>query len=419
MRDFLDLNWIGLYNVAKVMRVYGTRQSIWEVGVLSMNFRRSVILTLAATACLLLTSSVSFASLGGTVKLGWIGSLTGDQAVWGQCELNTVKMLAEEINAAGGLLGAKIQVIGYDTRGDAMEAVNAVRRLTSQDKVVTIIGPNTSGHAIPISSVLEEMKVPDIATVATNPKVTVVDGKVKPFNFRVCFIDPYQGAVAAGYAYDVLKFRKAAVLYDVADDYSQGLTEFFISTFTQKGGQIVAKEAFKFGDSDFRPQLSKIKAANPEVIFMPYFFKEVALSANQARELGIKATLMGGDGWPSEVLIEMAADAVNGSYVVNHLDFDDPDVADFKARYTKKYGLAVELNGFLAHDAFLVFVDAVKRANSFNPVAIRDAIETTKIKGITGNINIDKNTHNPEGKDAAIIKIVNGNYVFQQKYSPK
>ncbi len=123
---------------------------------------------------------------------------------------------------------------------------------------------------------------------------------------------------------------------------------------------------------------------------MPYFFKEVALSSNQARELGIKCTLMGGDGWPSEVLIEMAKEAIEGSYVVNHLDFDDPDVMDFKARYIKKYNRQVELNGFLAHDAFLMFVDAVKRANSFDPVAIKNALETTNVKGITGTIRMSK-----------------------------
>ncbi len=352
-----------------------------------------------------------------TVKVGWIGSLTGDQAVWGTCELNTVKMLFDDINAKGGILGKQIEVVGYDTRGDATEAVNAVRRLTSQDKVVAVIGPNASGQAISISSVLEEMKVPDIATVATNPKVTVVDDKVKPFNFRVCFIDPYQGAVAAGYAYDILGFRKAAVLYDVADDYSQGLTEFFEKYFVEKGGEIVASEAFKFGDVDFRPQLSRIKEAGPEVIFMPYFFKEVALSANQARELGIDAVLMGGDGWPSEVLLEMAKDAIEGSYFVNHLDFDDPDVQDFKAAYRAKYDLPVELNGYLAYDAVQMLVSAIEKANSFDPVAIRDALETTQVKGITGQINVSKETHNPEGKDAAIIKIVDGGYVFQQKYS--
>lgn len=354
---------------------------------------------------------------GDVVKVGWIGSLTGDQAVWGQSELNTLKMLAEELNNSGGVLGKKIEIVGYDTRGDATEAVNAVKRLISQDKVIAIIGPNTSSSAMAISGILEEMKVPDIATVATNPKVTVLDGKVKPFNFRVCFIDPYQGAVAAGYAYDVLGFKKAAVLYDVTDEYSQGLAEFFIKTFEEKGGQIVAKEAFKSGDTDFRPQLSKIKAANPDVIFMPYFFKEVALSAKQARDLGIESVLMGGDGWPSDTLLEMAADAVEGSYFVNHLDFDDPAVQEFKQKYNAKYGKMPELNGYLAHDAFFVLVDAIKRANSFDPVAIRDALETVDIQGITGRIRISKDTHNPEGKEAAIIKIEGGKYKFQQKYA--
>lgn len=352
------------------------------------------------------------------INIGWIGSLTGDQAVWGNCEKNTVEMMFEEINENGGILGKQIRVIPYDTRGDAMEAVNAVRRLTSQDKVAAVIGPNASGQAIAISSVLEDMEVPGIATVATNPKVTVDDnGDVKPFNFRVCFIDPYQGAVAAGYAVDVLGFSKAAILYDVADDYSQGLTEFFEKTFVGKGGEIVAKEGFKFGDVDFRPQLSKIKEADPEVLFMPYFFKEVALSANQARELGIDAVLMGGDGWPSEVLLEMAEEAVEGSYFVNHLDFADPEVQDFKDAYTAKYNLPVELNGYLAYDAVKLLESAIIQAGSFDPVEIRDALKTANVKGITGQININPDTHNPEGKDAAIIKIIDGDYVFQQKYS--
>ena len=261
------------------------------------------------------------------------------------------------------------------------------------------------------------MKVPDIATVATNPKVTIVDGKVKPYNFRVCFIDPYQGAAAAGYAVDVLKAKNAAILYDVADDYSQGLTQFFEKTFTEKGGKIVAKEAFKTGDVDFRAPLTKIKASNPDVIFMPYFFKEVALSAKQARELGIKATLMGGDGWPSEQLIIMAKDAVEGSYFVNHLDFNDPEVAGFRAKYKTTFGKDVELNGFLAYDATNMLIDAVKRANSFDTIKITAALETTNMTGITGKIVIGKDTHNPENKDAAIIKIVKGEYIFQQKYA--
>jgi len=351
------------------------------------------------------------------IKIGWIGSLTGDQAVWGTCELNTVKMLAEEANNNGGWNGKKLEVIGYDTRGDSMEAINAVKRLTSQDKVIAIIGPNASGQAIAISGALEETKVANIATVATNPKVTMDDnGNVKPYNFRVCFIDPYQGAVAANYASEKLGFTKAAILYDVANEYSQGLTEFFEKSFVENGGEIVAKEGFKFGDVDFRPQLSKIKEAKPEVIFMPYFYKEVALSSNQARELGIESVLMGGDGWPSDKLIEMAKDAVEGSYFVNHLDFNDDNVKEFTEAYKAKYNTNVELNGYMAYDAFVLLEDAVNRAENFDSQSVRDALETAKVQGITGQINIGKGTHNPEGKEAAIIKITDGKYEFQGRF---
>ncbi len=360
------------------------------------------------------------APAGDTVKVGWIGALTGDMAVWGTCELNTIKMMAEEANKKGGWMGKQIEVIGYDTKGDATEAVNATKRLVSQDQVIGILGPNASGQAIAISQILQEGGVADIATVATNPKVTVGDdGKVKPYNYRVCFIDPYQGAVAGGYAADVLKAKNAAILYDVSDEYSQGLTEFFEKTFTAKGGTVVAKEAFKTGDLDFRAQLSKIKETKPDVIFMPYFFKEVALSANQARELGITATLMGGDGWMSEQLLEMAGDALEGSYLINHLDMDDPSVADFKAAYTAKYNSNVELNGYLAYDAFKMLEAAVLKANSTDSKAVAQALESTDVQGITGTIKIDPATHNPDGKEAAIIKIEGKAYKFQQKYSPK
>lgn len=357
---------------------------------------------------------------GDVIKIGWIGSLTGDQAVWGTCESNTVKMLVEEVNANGGILGKKVEAICYDTKGDASEAVNAVKRLISQDKVVAIIGPNASGQALAISSVLEQYKVPDIATVATNPKVTVNDnGSVKPYNFRVCFIDPYQGAVAAGYAYDKLGYKNAAILYDVASDYSQGFTEFFEKTFTEKGGKIVAKEGFKEGDVDFRPQLSKIKEANPDVILMPYYYKEVALSANQARELGIKATLMGGDGWPSDQLMTMAGDAIEGSYIVNHLDFSDPEAKPLQDAYKAKYNLPLELNGYMAHDAFKLLEAAIKDANSFDPVKITESLTKVSVKGVTGNIKISPDDHNPSGKEAAIVKIESKNYVFQEKYGVK
>lgn len=215
----------------------------------------------------------------------------------------------------------------------------------------------------------------------------------------------------------MLSAKNAAILFDVGDDYSQSLTQFFEEYFIKKGGTIVAKEGFKPGDTDFKPQLSKINAANPDVIFMPYFFKEVALSANQARELGIKAKLLGGDGWPSEQLLSIAAEAVNGSYFVNHLDYDDPAVQNFKMRYKTRYNRDAEINGYLVHDAVLMLVDAIQRTGEIDSEKIAEALETTDIKGITGRIKIGKDTHNPEGKDAAIIRIVDGKYVFQQKYA--
>lgn len=380
------------------------------------------LLAVALTGCSTTTGDTQGDTQSGAtadvIKIGWIGSLTGDQAVWGTCEFNTVKMLVEEANANGGWLGKTIEVVGYDTKGDSLEAVNAVKRLVGQDKVVAIIGPNASGQAIAISQVLEEAKVPDIATVATNPKVTVDEnGNTKAYNFRVCFIDPYQGAVAAGYAHEKLNYRSAAILYDVADEYSQGLTEFFEKTFSELGGKIVAKEAFKFGDVDFRPQLSAIKEKNPDVIFMPYFFKEVALSTTQARELGIDAVFMGGDGWTSEQLLEMAEGAIEGSYIVNHLDFDDPDVQDFKNAYKDKYNAAVELNGYLAYDAFKVLEAAVGKAGVADSEKIKDALESVEVQGITGNIVIDAKTHNPVGKEAAMLTIEDNNYKFVGKYS--
>ncbi|WP_313164911.1 ABC transporter substrate-binding protein [Sedimentibacter sp.] len=373
-----------------------------------------LIFAMMLTAC---GGSGTSKAAGDTIKIGWIGSLTGDQAVWGTCESNTVKMLIEEVNAKGGLLGKQVEGIYYDTKGDAAEAVNAVKRLITQDGVVAILGPNASGQAISISAVLEQYKVPDIATVATNPKVTVGDdGKVKPYNFRVCFIDPYQGAVAAGYAYDRLGLKNAAILYDVASDYSQGFTEFFEKTFIEKGGKIVAKEGFKEGDVDFRPQLSKIKDAKPDLILMPYYYKEVALSANQARDLGINATLIGGDGWPSEQLMEMAAKSIEGSYVVNHLDFNDPEVKPLQEAYRAKYNLPMELNGYMAHDAFKLLEAAIIDASSADPEKITESLTKVTVEGVTGTIKLSEEDHNPVGKQAAIVKIENADYIFQEKY---
>ena len=360
------------------------------------------------------------------IKVGWIGALSGDQAPWGTCESQALQMYIDEQNEAGGVLGKKLELVTYDTKGDANESVNAVKRLIAQDGVAAILGPNASASAIAIKGALNEGQVPDIATVATNPEITVnKDGSINEYNFRVCFTDPYQGAVAGGYAADELGAKTAAVLYDVASDYSQGFTEFFVETFEAKGGKVVAQEGFKAGDTDFRPQLTKIKEADPDVILMPYFYKEVALSSNQARELGIDAIFMGGDGWPSDTLFEMAGAAIEGSYVVNHFDYNDPAAAEITAAYQDKYGAAPEINAYMVHDAFDLLVAAIEKAGSADSPAIAEALTQVEVVGVTGTIKLGEDTHDPVGKEAAIQQIVKSDsaadgyeYKYIMKYTP-
>lgn len=362
----------------------------------------------------------------GPIKIGWIGALTGDFAPWGKCESQALQMYINEQNEAGGVLGRQLELVTYDTKGDATESVNAVKRLIANDKVSAILGPNASAAAIAIKGALNDGKVPDIATVATNPEITVnKNGSINEYNFRVCFTDPYQGAVAGGYAADELGAKTAAVLYDVASDYSQGFTQFFVETFEAKGGKVVAQEGFKQGDTDFRPQLTKIKQVNPDVILMPYFYKEVALSANQARDLGIDAVLMGGDGWPSDTLFEMAGDALEGSFVVNHFDYNDPAAASVTEAYTAEYGVAPEINAYMVHDAFLLLVAAIEKAGSANPEDIAAALTQVEVAGVTGNIKLGEDTHDPVGKEAAIQQIVKSDtaadgyeYKFITRYTP-
>lgn len=366
---------------------------------------------------------------GDTIKVGWIGALTGDSAPWGKCESQALQMYIDQQNEAGGVLGKKIELVTYDTKGDANESVNAVKRLIAQDKVCAILGPNASAPAIAIKGALNEGKVPDIATVATNVEITVnkKDGSLNPYNFRVCFTDPYQGSVAAGYAADELDAKTAAVLYDVASDYSQGFTDFFVETFEDKGGKIVAKEGCKTGDTDFRAQLTKIKNADPDVILLPLAsYKDVALSANQARDLGIDATLLGGDTWPSETLFEMAGPALEGSYVVNHFDYNDPAAAEITEQYKEEFGTNPEINAYMVRDAFSLLVAAIEKAGSADSQAITDALTQVEIDGVTGHIALSPDDHNPVGKEAAMQQIIKSDtakdgyeYKFIMKYSPE
>ena len=376
--------------------------------------RKTMKLVALILSCLMVLGILSACGKkNDTIKLGWMGSLTGDQAAYGTCESQTLKMLVEEKNAAGGILGKQIELICYDTKGDAQEAVNVAKRLCAQDKVCAIIGPNASGQCIAIQSVLDQYKVPDLSTVATNEKVTVQDGKLKEYNFRVCFLDPQQGKIAGTFVYDELKLTKAAILYDINDDYAKGLKDNFIKVFTEKGGTVVAEEAYTGGDTDFTAQLTKIKEADPEIIFTPIFYQDFIMIHKQARTLGIDLPMLGGDGCASEVLFD-AADAVDGSYVINHVSLVDPAGDSFREKYAAKWnGAKMELNGYMAHDAFLLWCAAVEKAGSADPQAIAKAYCEVEVNGMAGKIKISATDHNPVGKSGCVEQIDGKNKTYK------
>jgi len=354
-----------------------------------------------------------------TIKIGHEVALTGPNATWGESEARAVKMAAEKVNAQGGVLGRKLEIIAYDNRADRLEAVNVAKRLVEQDKVVAIIGPAQSGVANAIREVNNSAKVPVIATTATNPKVTVNDdGAVVPYTFRVCFIDPFQGTVAAQFAYRDLKAKTAAILYDVGDEYSQWLGKYFTDAFQKDGGKITTSEAFRSGELDFRAQLGKIKQSNPDVLYIPTMQKEAALSAKQARDLGIKATFMGGDGWGSPDLFDLAGRAIEGSYFVNITALEDPAIQDFIKEYRAKYKEDPVLpNPVLAYDAVLWLVDAMKRAGTTDGEKLKGAMEQTKnLQVLTGKLTIDPKTHNPLNKPAVIQETKGGKFLYVKTF---
>lgn len=353
------------------------------------------------------------------IKIGHAVALTGDSSMWGISEKNALEMEIEKINAAGGVLGKKLQLIAYDTRADATEAVNVTKRLVSQDKVSAIIGGAQSGVAIAMSSVTEPGKVPLVGTTPTNPKVTVDDktNKVRQYSFRTCFIDPFQGTVAAQFAVKELNAKTAAVVYDVGSDYSSWLGKYFVEEFTKQGGKIVNNEAFRSGELDFRAILGKVKQSNPDVLFIPTMQKEAALVMKQARDLGITGKFLGGDGWGSPDLITLGGSAVEGAYFVNLASLDDPDIqkwiADYKAKYKQEPVLP---NPVMAVDGLLAVVDSIKKANSAEPAKIAEQLAKVKdLPVLTGKLTIDPATHNPLNKPAVMQEVKDGKFVFKSK----
>lgn len=382
------------------------------------NFRFTLVAVILVAA-LLTGCGGSDPKAADVIKIGHAVALTGDSSMWGQAEKNALEMEIDKINKAGGVLGKKLQLIAYDTRADATEAVNVTKRLVSQDKVSAIIGPGQSGVAIAMTSVTEPGKVPFLATTATNPKVTVDDktNKVRDYAFRTCFIDPFQGTVAAQFAIKDLKAKSAAIIYDVGSDYSAFLGKYFVEEFNKQKGKIVANEAFRSNELDFRAILGKVKQANPDVVFVPTMQKEAALILKQARDLGITAKFVGGDGWGSPDIVTLGGSAVEGSYFVNLASMDDPDIQSFIKDYKAKYNQEPVLpNPVMAIDGLMAVVEAIKKANSTDPAKITEQLIKIKdLPVLTGKLTIDPVTHNPLNKPAVIQEIKGGKFIFKTK----
>ncbi len=366
--------------------------------------------------------SESASDAAGEVVIGQVASLTGDTATFGVSADEGVRLALDEINQTGVLSGKKIKLVTEDDRSLGDEAKTAVDKLVSKDHVVAIIGEIASSRSIAMAPVCEDAKIPMLSPGSTNPKVT----QGFQYVFRNCFIDPFQGTAMATYAMkappDGLGFKSFAVLYPVNSDYGVGLKTFFEEAVKKAGGQIVEEEAYtEKTDTDFRAQLTKIKGANPQAIFVSGYYTEAGLIAKQARQLGIDVPLMGGDGWDSDQTLKIGGDAVNGCYFSNHYspDEDRPEVKKFVSDYEKKYnGKVPDAMAILGYDAMRIMADAINRAGGTDGDKIRDALAATKdFPGASGITTIDKD-HNAK-KSVVILKIDGGQFKYAGTVKPE
>ena len=364
-------------------------------------------------ACLSLTISgcQNGGSSGGSdsdeILIGHYGSLTGSQATFGISTDNGIKMAIEDLNAAGGINGRKVKLVTYDDKGEAREASTAVTRLVTKDGVVAVIGEVASGLSLAAAPICQEGGVPMISPSSTNPKVT----KVGDMIFRVCFIDPFQGKVCAKFAreHESLKASKAAIVTDQGSPYSVGLEEEFEKSFVVFGGTVVSKQTYQAGDQDYSAQLTSIRAAEPDVIFVPGYYTEVASMILQARKLGMTQPFVGADGWDSAKLGEIAGDAINGCFYSNHYSQEDPSpkIQDFIAKYKAKHNEIPDALAALGHDSAMILFDAMKKAGSLEGAAIAAELAKTKdFDGITGKISIDAERN--AVKPAVMLEMKNG-----------
>ena len=394
-------------------------------------------LALVAAALTAGCSSGGGKSGAGEIVIGEYGSLTGNDATFGQSTKAGVEIALQDLaqKHGGKIGGLTVRSVVEDDQGKAEEAATVVQKLINQDQVVAVIGEVASSRSLAAAPICQAAGVPMISPSSTNPKVT----QAGDYIFRMCFLDDFQGQTMARFASANLGLKRVAILKDVKSDYSVGLAQYFTEAFTKAGGTIVTEQAYTAGDQDFSAQLTAMRAKNPEAIFIPGYYTEVGLIARKARELGINVPLLGGDGWESEKLIEIGGDAMNGSYYSNHWALDKPDTTlqAFLRVYNEKFKSQPDAIGGLAYDAASVLFSCMERMAAEDPATfaglsaskantperkaacakLRQMIATTRdYPGVTGTITLDANRN--ASKPAVVIEVKGGKKVYNTSMNP-
>jgi branched-chain amino acid transport system substrate-binding protein len=375
------------------------------------------VLSLLFIGSLIVTACGGAAGGGGPVKVALLAPMSGQVKTFGESTKNAVDIAVAEWNAAGGAAGHQIQLVVEDSQCSAEPAVNAANKVIDQDGVKFIIGEVCSSASIPVSEIAGAKHVLQISPTSTNPSVTVdANGQTKPYIFRACFIDPFQGTVGANFALKTLKAKTAFIMLDQGNDYVRGLAEFFEKAFTAGGGTIVGKETYTSQDTDFSAILSKVADTKPDVLYLPDYYNIVNLVGAQVKQRNLNVVMMGGDGWDSSDLDLKAAD---GGYFTNHYSKDDtrPIVQDWVKKYSAKYGSAPDALATLGYDAANMLFTAMKSSNSVDPDKVKDALASLKdFDGVSGKMSIDAQ-HNPV-KSAVVLQVKDGKVSFVENVAP-
>ena len=387
--------------------------------------RRAFLVALAATALSGCGPSDKPAAGGGAapaagasgdIIVGEFASLTGSEAAFGQSSHKGTQLAIEEANATGGVLGKKIELVTEDNQSKAGESATVVKKMISRDKVVAILGEVASSRSLEAAPICQAAKIPQISPSSTNPAVT----ETGDYIFRVCFIDPFQGVVMAKFAKNTLKVRKVAVLTSVSSAYSVGLAKYFKERFAADGGTIAIEQKYSEGDKDFKAQLTAVKAAGIEGIFVPGYYTEAALICKQAKDLGLQVPVFGGDGWEAPQLIEIGGAAMEGTYFSTHYSAENktPAITAFLEKFKQRFNQETpDAMAALGYDSALVLIDAIKRAGTTESAKLREAIATTKgYTGVTGTTTLDAQRN--ANKAAVVVAVKGGKFTFVEAVAP-